>query len=237
MVSQTLSILVVDDELNITEMLREFFLKENWSVEVAHSGKEALNALHHRAFDVVILDVMLPEMNGIEVCRIMRQFSNAYVIMLTARTEEIDRIIGLSVGADDYVVKPFSPRELVARIKAMLRRLHATLDDAHQTPEEKSIRIGDLMIDPDQHSASLHNVDIQLTAKEFDVLYLFMQHPGKVFTRSQLLDRIWGNEYYDEHVVDVHMANIRKKIEPDSVHPLYIETVRGVGYRFRKQEG
>ena len=179
--------------------------------------------------DLVVLDVMLPGFDGLEVCRRLRQFSDAYMLMLTARGEEIDRIVGLEVGADDYLTKPFSPRELVARVKAMLRRPHS--GNAAGSDAVPVIRVGELAIDADRHEVELRGAPVPLTPREFALLATLAGQPGRVFTRAQLLERVWGTEYYDEHVVDVHVANLRHKLEDDPAQPVIVETVRGVGYR------
>jgi two-component system alkaline phosphatase synthesis response regulator PhoP len=175
---------------------------------------------------------MLPGIDGVEVCRQLRQFSGAYVLMLTARAEEVDKIVGLSVGADDYLTKPFSPRELVARVKAMLRRPRHVAGSIAEPDEAPILGGGELEIDEGRHEARRHGEPVPLTAREFALLVTLARHPGRVFTRAQLLERVWGDEYYDDHVVDVHVANLRKKLEDDPAEPRYVETVRGVGYRF-----
>ncbi|HEV2580722.1 MAG TPA: response regulator transcription factor [Ktedonobacteraceae bacterium] len=231
-------ILVVDDESALVDLVRSYLEREQYEVLTASDGRTALDLVRAVQPDLVVLDVMLPELDGMEVCRQLRQFSDAYVIMLTARAEEIDKLLGLTVGADDYLTKPFSPRELVARIKALLRRPRqvagahptSTPDDA-PTPQ----RWEDLVIDEAQHEVTLHGQPVELTAREFALLLELARHPGRVYTRAQLLERVWGDAYYDEHVVDVHVANLRKKLEADLAHPQYIETVRGVGYRFRRK--
>ena len=233
-------ILVVDDESALVELVRSYLEREQYEVLTAADGHSALDLARASQPDLVVLDVMLPVLDGIEVCRQLRQFSDAYVIMLTARTEEIDKILGLTVGADDYLTKPFSPRELVARIKALLRRPRQVAT-ALRTSSEPSgeipalLRWEDLAINEAQHEVTLHGQPIELTAREFALLLALAHHPGRVFTRPQLLERVWGDAYYDEHVVDVHIANLRKKLEADPAHPQYLETVRGVGYRFRRR--
>lgn len=233
-------ILVVDDEVALVELVRSYLEREQYEVLTALDGRTALDLARSMQPDLVVLDVMLPMLDGIEVCRQLRQFSDAYVIMVTARTEEIDKILGLTVGADDYLTKPFSPRELVARIKALLRRPHQVASPFHTrsdvpddipTPQYWD----DLMIDEAQHEVTLQGQPIELTAREFALLLALAHHPGRVFTRPQLLEQVWGDAYYDEHVVDVHIGNLRKKLEADLVHPHYLETVRGVGYRFRRR--
>jgi DNA-binding response OmpR family regulator len=223
------SVLIVDDEEGIVDLLRGYLEAEGFDVNVARDGPSALQQAASVSPDVIVLDVMLPGVDGVEVCRRLRGFSEAYVLMLTARSEELDRIVGLSVGADDYVTKPFSPREVVARVKALLRRPRAG-PLADDVPRPRSF--GALTIDESKREAWRDGDSISLTAREFDLLAVLSQHPGRVFTRSQLLERIWGDEYYDDHVVDVHIANLRKKIEADQSHPRYVQTVRGVGYRF-----
>jgi two-component system, OmpR family, alkaline phosphatase synthesis response regulator PhoP len=233
-------ILVVDDESSLVELVRSYLEREQYEVLTAGDGRTALDLARTAQPDLVVLDVMLPILDGLEVCRQLRQFSDAYVIMLTARAEEIDKILGLTVGADDYLTKPFSPRELVARIKALLRRprqtattLHTSSEPIDETPAPQ--HWDDLAIDEAQHEVTLHGQPVELTAREFALLLALAQHPGRVFTRAQLLERVWGDAYYDDHVVDVHIGNLRKKLEADPAHPQYLETVRGVGYRFRRR--
>lgn len=230
-------ILVVDDELALVELVRGYLEREQYEVLTAADGRTALDLAHTASPDLVVLDVMLPILDGVEVCRQLRQFSDAYVIMLTARTEEIDKILGLTVGADDYLTKPFSPRELVARIKALLRRPRrvGTTLDTHADDAPAPQHWDDLTIDEAQHEVTLRGQRVDVTAREFALLLALAHHPGRVFTRPQLLERVWGDAYYDEHVVDVHVANLRKKLETDPAHPQYLETVRGVGYRFRRK--
>jgi len=234
-------ILVVDDEAALVELVRSYLEREQYEVLTAADGWAALELAHAVQPDLVVLDVMLPVLDGIEVCRQLRQFSDAYVIMLTARAEEIDKILGLTVGADDYLTKPFSPRELVARIKALLRRPRQTaaaVSPGAEPPDDAPApqRWGDLLIDEAQHEVTRHGQPVELTAREFALLLALAQHPGRVFTRAQLLERVWGDAYYDDHVVDVHIGNLRKKLETDPAHPRYLETVRGVGYRFRRRQ-
>ncbi len=233
-------ILVVDDETALVQLVRSYLEREQYEVLTAADGRTALELARTAHSDLVVLDVMLPELDGIEVCRQLRQFSDAYVIMLTARAEEIDKLLGLTVGADDYLTKPFSPRELVARIKARLRRPRQTATASHRDSEPLDdtpapLHWDDLTIDEAQHEVTLHGQPVELTAREFALLLALASHPGRVFTRPQLLERIWGDAYYDEHVVDVHIGNLRKKLEADLAHPQYLETVRGVGYRFRRR--
>ena len=245
-------VLVVDDEPPLADLVRGYLERDGMVVDVRGDGPSGLAAARNLAPDVVVLDVMLPGMDGFEVCRRLRTFSDAYVIMLSARTDEIDRVVGLSVGADDYLGKPFSPRELVARIKALLRRprLGPAIEAAAATgtPDAGPTRTsrhadmesgnawarGDLTVDLRRHSVTLRGEPVDLTNIEFDLLALLSREPGVVVTRQQLLDRVWGADFVgDEHVVDVHVANLRRKLGEDAAHPSHVETVRGVGYRYR----
>jgi two-component system alkaline phosphatase synthesis response regulator PhoP len=231
------TILIVDDEPNLVELVHGYLIHEGYTVVTATDGARALQLAHSQHPDLVVLDVMLPGIDGIEVCRRLRQFSDAYVILLTARAEEIDKIVGLSVGADDYLTKPFSPRELVARIKAMLRRPRQQEGTGLMPQEPAPIRFGDLLIEEGRHEVRLRGNLVALTPREFTLLAVLARHPGRVFTRAQLLEQVWGDEYYDDHVVDVHVANVRKKLDENPSSPHFIETVRGVGYRFRLGAG
>jgi DNA-binding response OmpR family regulator len=218
-------ILVVDDEAPILELVRGYLEREGFEVETATDGLAAVDAVRASAPDVVVLDVMLPGLDGIEVCRRIRTFSDAYVLMLTARGEEIDRIVGLTVGADDYLVKPFSPRELVARVRALLRRPRGAAVERAPTP------IG-FEIDESRRVVRVDGTPVALTALEFELLAVLARDPGIVIGRQALLDRVWGPEFVaDDHLVDVHIANLRRKLGDDPTRPRFIETVRGVGYR------
>jgi two-component system alkaline phosphatase synthesis response regulator PhoP len=220
-------VLVVDDEHSIVDLIRGYLEREAFEVHAAFDGPAALDLARELNPDLVVLDVMLPGMDGIEVCRQLRQFSDAYVLMLTARAEEVDRIVGLTVGADDYLTKPFSPRELVARVRAMLRRPRTPA--ARDNHLEALLRLGDLAIDRGRRAVTRDREEIDLTAREFNLLAMLAGQPGRVFTRAQILDRIWASEFYDEHVVEVHIGNLRRKLAANPAR--YIETVRGVGYR------
>jgi len=223
-------VLVVDDEAPIVDLVRGYLEREGMEVMSADDGPTALELIRERAPDVVVLDVMLPGIDGFEVLRRARTMTDAYVIMLTARAEEIDRIVGLSVGADDYLVKPFSPRELAARVQALLRRPRLGV-----APDAEAWQAGDLSVDPRRRSVTLREARVPLTVIEFDLLATLIREPGVVHTRQQLLDRVWGVDYVgDEHVVDVHLANLRRKLGDDASRPRYVETVRGVGYRLRE---
>ncbi len=232
-----LRVLVVDDEPAQVEIVRSYLEVEQYEVLTAADGSAALDSARREHPDLVVLDVMLPGLDGVEVCRQLRQFSNAYVILLTARAEEIDKIIGLSVGADDYLTKPFSPRELVARVKAMLRRPRSPepaagpLSGAPDPPPP--IVAGELRLDLARHEVLLRGAPLSLTPREYDLLVALASHPDRLFTRDQLLQQVWGGDYYDDHVVDAQVVNLRKKLGDDPSTPQYIETVRGAGYRFK----
>ncbi len=226
----TTRVLVVEDEPNVVEFIESYLVRAGMDVTTAMDGPAGLDAIRRWRPDVVVLDVMLPGIDGFEVLRQARAFSDAYVIMLTARAEEVDRIVGLSVGADDYLVKPFSPRELVARIQALLRRPRATGGGR----KDGAWSVGELRMDPRRRSVERGGNQVTLTALEFDLLAALIREPGVVYTRQQLLDRVWGEDFVgDEHVVDVHMASVRRKLGDDAARPRIIETVRGVGYRLR----
>jgi two-component system, OmpR family, alkaline phosphatase synthesis response regulator PhoP len=225
-------ILVIDDEAPILHLVRGYLERDGMQVFEAQDGPSGLDSIREHAPDVVVLDVMLPGMDGLEVLRQARRFSDAYVIMLTARADEVDRIVGLSVGADDYLTKPFSPRELVARIRALLRRPRGTRMDGGD-----AWRAGDLEVDARRHVVTVADRPVALTAIEFDLVAVLIRERGVVFSRQQLLDRVWGMDYVgDEHVVDVHLANLRRKLGDDPDQARFIETVRGVGYRFREED-
>lgn len=210
-------ILLVDDETPILELVRGYLEREGFAISTAEDGHAAIERVRQDGPDVVVLDVMLPGLDGFEVLRQLRTFSNAYVLMLTARGDEVDRIVGLSVGADDYLVKPFSPRELVARIKAVLRRPRAPAAGP----------AGALVVDVARRTATVHGEAVTLTATEFDILALLAREPGVVVGRADLLVGVWGLDFVgDDHLVDVHVANLRRKVGEG-----IIETVRGVGYK------
>lgn len=221
--STSVRILVVDDEPPIVDLVRGYLERDGYEVLVAPDGPTAIESARAAEPDVIVLDLMLPGLDGIEVCRQIRTFSDAYVLMLTARAEEVDRIVGLSVGADDYLVKPFSPRELVARVRALLRRPRANV--------VASAPAG-LEIDEPRHEVRVDGTPVELTATEFGVLATLARDPGVVVSRSALLERVWGPEFIgDDHLVDVHVANLRRKLGDDPAAPRFVETVRAVGYR------
>ena len=221
--------LVVDDEPSLVTVVAGYLTREGYAVDTAVDGEAALAAARANPPDIVVLDLMLPGIDGIEVCRQLRTFTDAYVIMLTARTEEVDKLIGLSVGADDYLTKPFSPRELVARVKVMLRRPRTT---APAGPQADIRRFGALTVDPQSREVHLDGVPVELTRTEFDLLDALTARPRLAFTRAQLIEHVWGGSWVgDEHLVDIHIGHIRRKLGDDPADPRYVRTVRGVGYR------
>ena len=226
------NVLIVDDEQPILDLVVRYAEREGWSTRTATDGPAALELARTWSPDVIVLDVMLPGMDGFEVCTRLRAFSDAYVLMLTARSEEVDRIVGLTVGADDYLTKPFSPRELVARIKAVLRR-------PRRAPPSGAPRLANgLEIDVARRSVSVDGRRIELTAVEFNVLAALARAPGIVATRADIYAAAWGDPFVgDDHLVDVHVANVRRKLGDDPANPRFIETVRGVGYRAREADG
>lgn len=225
--SQT-KVVVVDDERPLTQLVSRYLEREGYSVHAAYDGHEALEVIGRVEPDVIVLDLMLPGIDGLEVARRVRETSDAYILMLTARTAEVDRIVGLRVGADDYVTKPFSANELVARVQAMLRRPR----EVGSASTGAVRRFGELVIDADAHEVTLAGEPVQLTRLEFDLLETFSSQPRRVFSKEQLLDRVWGSSTFrDGHVVAVHVANLRRKLGDTGSEPRFIRTIRGVGYR------
>ncbi len=226
-------ILVVDDEPQILEVLKLYLSRDGFRVATAADGEAALAAFEHQTPDLVLLDLMLPRGDGLEVFRRIRAKRATPVIMLTAKGDELDRVLGLEMGADDYIVKPFSPREVIARVKNVLRRAAAPPADASSA---RPLEYGDLRIDPRTREIRIGERKPELTSKEFDLLYFLAQHPGQVFTRAQLLDRVWGYEFFgDASTVTVHVRRLREKIEGNPTEPRYILTIWGVGYKFEKE--
>jgi DNA-binding response OmpR family regulator len=224
------NILIVEDEASVAEVVSLYLKRAGYEVQIASDGKQAMNILEKQIPDFVILDLMLPEVDGLSLTRWLRDRSNVPIIMLTARREEIDRIAGLEMGADDYVVKPFSPQELVSRVRAVMRRLGREQEE----PEpEQNVSFDELSIHPSSRVVTVKDMPIELTVKEFDMLYLLARHPKQVFTREQLLERVWGGaQYIDPGTVTVHVRRLREKIEADPSHPAHLVTVWGVGYKF-----
>jgi len=227
------SVLVIEDDIHIAELLRLHLSEAGHSLTVCHNGDEGWLRYQRQPPDLVVLDIMLPGLDGLEICRRIRQHEQRYtpVLMLTSKTSELDRVLGLELGADDYLTKPFSLMELVARVKALLRRSDAMAKPA--ASEQPRLEFPNLSIDPARRAVQCHGKAVELTAREFDLLYHFARHPGQVFSRMQLLDQVWGysHEGY-EHTVNSHMNRLRGKIEPDPKNPIYIKTVWGVGYQF-----
>jgi len=224
-------ILVVDDEPKILNIVKAYLEKDGYRVLTARDGKEGLDVARRESPDLIILDLMLPEMSGWDVCRALRKESRVPIIMATARDEVTDRIVGLEIGADDYITKPFDPKELVARVHAVLRRAQS----AAAEPQPKVIVAGDLMINLDLHEVRRNKEVVQLTPSEFSLLSILAQSPGRVYSRLQLLEMIQGDAYEGyERAIDSHIKNLRQKIEPDPRQPRYVQTVFGVGYRFAR---
>jgi len=222
-------ILIVEDEPSIAEVVQLYLRRAGYQVTVAQDGKAALEALTRQMPDLVVLDLMLPKVDGLSITRWIRDRSDVPIIMLTARRHEADRIAGLEMGADDYVVKPFSPQELVSRVRAVLRRTRGS----GETISEQPILFDTLQINPATRLVSARGEEVVLTAKEFDMLWLLARHPRQVFTRDQLLERVWGmSDYIDPGTVTVHVRRLREKIEVDASNPEHILTVWGVGYKF-----
>lgn len=223
-------ILVVDDEVKIVGLVRAYLEKDGYQVVAAHDGRQALEVARNERPDLVVLDLMLPEISGWDVCRTLRMESKVPVIMLTAQDEDTDKIVGLELGADDYMTKPFNPRELVARVHAILRR------SGEQTAQAKVLGMGDLRIDVEKREVRIAGEEVRLTPTEFDLLVTLAEHPGRVMSREQLLDRVLGGslEGYDR-AIDSHIKNLRQKIEPDPRRPRYVLTAFGVGYKFASE--
>ena len=221
-------VLVVEDEESFSEALSFMLRKEGYEVEVASDGIRALELFDHSGADLVLLDLMLPGVSGTEVCRQLRAKSNVPIIMVTAKDSEVDKVVGLELGADDYVTKPFSSRELVARVRAVLRR--QGVGDEQPTGV---VEAGPVRIDIDRHAVSVRGSQVNMPLKEFDLLELLMRNAGRVLTRAQLIDRVWGADYVgDTKTLEVHIKRLRAKVEEDPGNPVLIQTVRGLGYRF-----
>ena len=222
-------ILIVEDEESVLDPLELLLSKEGFTIETARDGREALEKFAKTNPDLILLDLMLPEVSGTEVCRQIRTKSQVPIIMLTAKDTEVDKVVGLELGADDYVVKPYSKAELVARIKAVLRRNNA---DAFVN-QGGSISAGPVVIDVERHQVSINGESIALPLKEFELLEFLVRNSGRVLTRTQLIDRVWGSDYFgDTKTLDVHVKRLRAKIEKDPANPVYIQTIRGLGYKF-----
>ena len=231
MAQQAPRILLVDDEQSVQKLLAFPLRKDGYDVVCACDGEEALDRVRDGGFDLVVLDLMLPKVDGFEVCRQVRSRSSVPIIMLTAKTEEIDKVLGLELGADDYITKPFSVREFRSRVKAVLRRAALAQPDEQF---EEPIREGDLVIDFERRQVTARSEPVRLTYVEFEVLAALARNPGRVFSRTMLLERVWGDSSYrDPRTIDVHIRHLREKLEAEPKHPELILTVRGVGYRFQ----
>ncbi len=222
-------ILIVEDEISFSEALAFLLEKEGFQITVAENGREALEKFNEKGADLILLDLMIPEVSGTEVCRIIRTKSQVPIIMLTAKDAEIDKVVGLELGADDYVTKPYSSRELLARIKAILRRNTSGSD---LPAENGSLTVGPIKMDIDKHQVTIDTQVISLPLKEFELLEFLLRNSGRVLTRNQLIDRVWGSDYFgDTKTLDVHIKRLRAKIEEDPANPKIIHTIRGLGYK------
>ena len=222
-------ILIVEDESSFSEALAFLLGKEGFEVSVAEDGRSALNMFAKEGADLILLDLMIPEISGVDVCRTIRSTSKVPIIMLTAKDAEIDKVVGLELGADDYVTKPYSSRELIARIKAVLRR---GISDVDVYTDLEVITVGTIKLDTARHQAFSNGVPIALPLKEFELLEFLMRNFGRVLTRSQLIDRVWGGDYFgDTKTLDVHIKRLRSKFELDPANPVLIQTIRGLGYK------
>ena len=224
-------ILIIEDEISFSEALSFLLEKEGFQTEVAETGKAGITAFNKSTFDLVLLDLMIPEISGIDVCRTIRTTSQIPIIMLTAKDSEVDKVVGLELGADDYVTKPYSARELVARIKAVLRR--GTPEESSGSESSGIHTAAGIRMDIERHQVTVNGNLIPLPLKEFELLEFLLRNEGRVLTRGQLIDRVWGGDYYgDTKTLDVHIKRLRSKIEVDPANPVLIQTIRGLGYKF-----
>jgi two-component system response regulator RegX3 len=224
-------ILIVEDETSFSEAIAFLLGKEGFESEIAENGRIALDLFKKNHYDLILLDLMIPEVSGIDVCRAIRTTSPVPIIMLTAKDSEVDKVVGLELGADDYVTKPYSSRELVARIKAVMRR--GTPDDSETSSNSSIQAAGRIRMDIERHQVTVNEILINLPLKEFELLEFLMRNSGRVLTRGQLIDRVWGGDYYgDTKTLDVHIKRLRSKIEDDPANPVLIQTIRGLGYKF-----
>ena len=229
-------VLVVDDEKMIVKGIRFSLLQDGYEVDTAYDGEEALQKASENQYDIILLDVMLPKLSGLDVLQQIREFSAVPVIMLTAKGEDMDKILGLDYGADDYITKPFNILEVKARIKAIIRRVAGSRRERGDE-DERILENGDLRMDFDNRRVTVAGKEINLTSKEFELLELLATHPGKVYSRSMLLQTVWGKDYPgDVRTVDVHIRRLREKVEPNASEPVYVQTKWGVGYYFRQND-
>ncbi|MGG4394017.1 response regulator transcription factor [Paenibacillus thiaminolyticus] len=232
---EEIRVLIADDEKEIRDLVKKYLERERYQVDTAADGEEALRLCESRKYNFILLDLMMPKIDGIEVCRRLRNMTNIPILMLSAKDQEIDKILGLGIGADDYMTKPFSINELVARIKAHLRRFLVLGSEVHSSAdrEDPLIRYKGLTIDLKKYSAAIEGEEIALTAKEFELLKFLASHPEQVFTKTQIFRQVWGSAYVeDDNTVMVHIRKLRKKIEADPSDPKWIQTVWGIGYKF-----
>ncbi len=229
-------ILVVEDEVSIATLLKYNLEKSGYEVLLAHDGKEGLEIAIEKSPDLMLLDIMLPTMDGMEVCKELRsQKKNIPIIMLTARDDEFDKVLGLELGADDYMTKPFSPREVTARVKAVLRRFTPTAETDPEVSENKTLQFGKLVVYPERFEAHLNEQPLEFTPKEFELLVYLLENKNRVLTRDQLLSAVWNYDFAgDTRIVDVHISHLREKIEENSRKPKFIKTIRGIGYKFEE---
>ncbi|MCT2537186.1 response regulator transcription factor [Aquibacillus koreensis] len=225
-------VLIVDDEESIVTLLQYNIEKAGFKTDVAYTGTDGLHKATSQSFDLIVLDLMLPGLEGTEVCKQLRQKQiDTPILMLTAKDDEFDKVLGLELGADDYLTKPFSPKEVVARIKAILRRT----GKRESEPEQSFIKVSELLIYPEQYEATIRDETLTFTRKEFELLLYLAKHKGKVLSRDQLLSAVWNYDFVgDTRIVDVHVSHLREKIEPDTKHPVYIKTIRGLGYKMEE---
>lgn len=228
-------VLLIEDDISIAELIRDYLEIDNFTVTHAMDGNSGLDLALGESFSLILLDVMLPGINGFDICRVIRKQSDVPILLISARKEDIDKIRGLGLGADDYITKPFSPGELVARVKSHINRYNRLTRENKQI-RKNQISVRNLMMDLDSHRVYINKKEVILTAKEFEMLHLFMRHPDRVFNKEEIFDRIWGEETLgDTTTVTVHVRKIREKIEENPSEPMYLETVWGMGYRLRVQ--
>jgi len=229
------NILIVEDDVEISDLVRNYLTGEGFNVKVAFDGEEGIDVFLQNDIDLILLDIMMPKMDGMEFLRIVREKTMVPILIMSAKGTDIDKAIGLGIGADDYIAKPFSLIELSARVKASIRR--ATRYSSISETENKVIRFGKLEIDIEKISALKDGIDLKLTSKEFDILKLFLQNPGKVFTKSQIYSSIWNDDYFgDDNVINVHVRRLREKIEDNPSNPVYIKTLWGIGYKLGEEK-
>ncbi|WP_018750191.1 response regulator transcription factor [Paenibacillus sanguinis] len=227
-------IFMVEDDPAISTMVQDYLTKEGYDITLVSDGEQALQQFAPGSYDLVLLDLMLPKRSGLEVLEHIRRLSRVPILILSAKDNEVDKALGLRIGADDYIAKPFSLMELAARVQASIRRatLYTSQEQAEQSPTPRLLSLGDLTVDPDNFTVTKRDQEILLTPKEFQILKLFLQHPTRVYTKAMLYQQVWNEEYYnDDNVINVHMRRLREKIEDDPSHPRYIRTLWGIGYR------